>query len=103
MRSLVFALLASAVSVSASSQGTTPALERAFKKMDELDAAGIGRGYQPPFTAPPPEPTFEKRQLGPIDRWRFESCMRDAAKAPKQRGVVVGVASCERHFGQRPE
>ncbi len=46
----------------------------------------------------PPEPP--KRELGMIDRWRFESCMTDAAKAPTEFGVRAGLRVCREKFGQ---
>lgn len=41
-----------------------------------------------------------KRDLGFIDRWRYESCMQDAAKMPTEAGVRVAATSCNRQFGQ---
>ena len=64
----------------------------------DLDAAGIGIGYRPPPAPQPPPP--EKRKLGPIDQWRYESCLSDAAKAPTERGVSVGLSLCREKFGQ---
>lgn len=71
-----------------------------LKTFDDLDAAGIGKGYQrpPPPESLPPEPP--KRELGPIDRWRFESCQSDAAKAPTELGVKAGLRVCREKFGQ---
>lgn len=45
-------------------------------------------------------PDPPKRELGPIDRWRFESCQSDAAKAPTELGVKAGLRVCREKFGQ---
>lgn len=42
----------------------------------------------------------EPKRLGPIDRWRFESCMDDAAKAPTPAGVRLAAHNCRRRFDQ---
>lgn len=41
-----------------------------------------------------------KPKLGPIDRWRYESCQTDAAKAPTPQGVFQGMRVCREKFGQ---
>lgn len=81
-----------------------------LKTFDDLDAAGIGKGYRVPPSQTIdynalmnnlnslPEPP--KRELGPIDRWRFESCQSDAAKAPTELGVKAGLRVCREKFGQ---
>jgi hypothetical protein len=46
----------------------------------------------------PPEKA--KPKLGPLDQWRYESCRSDAAKAPTERGVSVGLNLCREKFGQ---
>lgn len=46
----------------------------------------------------PPEEV--KPKLGPIDRWRYESCQTDAAKAPTSQGVNAGLRICREKFGQ---
>lgn len=56
-----------------------------------------GLRHEPPKQIPP-EPA--KRELGAIDRWRFESCQQDASKAPTQLGVVNGLRVCREKFGQ---
>jgi hypothetical protein len=38
--------------------------------------------------------------LGPIDQWRFDSCMTNAAQSPTQSGVVVATGVCKRKFNQ---
>lgn len=48
----------------------------------------------------PTLPTPPKRNLGPIDKWRFESCQTDAAKAPTSQGVFAGLRVCREKFGQ---
>jgi hypothetical protein len=44
---------------------------------------------------PPP-----KRELGPIDRWRYDSCRTEASKAPTKEGVRAGLQVCHEKFGQ---
>lgn len=58
------------------------------------------KGLLPP-SAPastPPEPP--KRELGPIDRWRYDSCRTEASKAPTREGVRSGLQVCHEKFGQ---
>jgi len=62
-----------------------------------LDAQGIGAGFQPPAPTPPPPP---KPELGPIDKWRYESCQQDAATAPTYQGVNIKMRVCRDKFGQ---
>jgi hypothetical protein len=40
------------------------------------------------------------RPLGPIEKWRYESCQTDAAKAPTSQGVNAGLRICREKFGQ---
>lgn len=47
----------------------------------------------------PPPPKIPKT-LGPVDRWRYESCQTDAAKAPTSQGVHQGMRVCRDKFGQ---
>ena len=47
------------------------------------------------YTPPPQKP-----KLGPIDKWRFEACQRDAAKAPTSQGVFIGMRLCREKFDQ---
>lgn len=123
-----------------------------IKSLDDLDAAGIGKGYKAPkmpelspagggcrltlaeaktklrlqtlsdsaafkvihstyyadmsredlaarlcYTLPP---QFKPAELGMVDKWRYESCLNDAAKAPTERGVSVGINLCHRRFKQ---
>lgn len=42
----------------------------------------------------PPKP------LGRIDQWRYESCQKDAAQAPTQQGVNIGMRICREKFEQ---
>ncbi len=42
---------------------------------------------------------FQKK-LGPFDRWRYESCQKEAAQAPTPQGVGVGLRICREKFGQ---
>lgn len=44
--------------------------------------------------------TLKKKELGPIDSWRYESCQKEAAKAPTELGVRVGTRICREKFGQ---
>lgn len=46
---------------------------------------------------PPPR---QKKDLGPIDRWRYESCLTDAAKNPTAVGVNLARRVCDEKFGQ---
>jgi hypothetical protein len=46
--------------------------------------------------SPPKQPA----KLGPIDRWRYESCQQDAAKAPTPQGVNIGMRLCREKFDQ---
>lgn len=46
-----------------------------------------------------PEPKAPSK-LGPIDRWRFESCQTDASKAPTPQGVIQGMRVCREKFEQ---
>lgn len=66
--------------------------------MEDFLRAGYRIRPEPPPEPPPPEPP--KRELGPIDRWRFESCQSDAAKAPTELGVKAGLRVCREKFGQ---
>lgn len=50
-------------------------------------------------TPPPPK---QSAKLGPIDRWRYNSCIEDAAKAPTEAGVRVGLKLCRERFDQQP-
>lgn len=43
---------------------------------------------------------FVPKKLGFIDRWRYESCQTDAAKAPTPLGVNTGLRICKERFGQ---
>lgn len=46
------------------------------------------------------KPVFIPRTLGPIDRWRYQSCQQDAAKAPTPMGVNTGLRVCREKFNQ---
>lgn len=79
-------------------QGVTQGKKNSqISSFDQLDAAGIGAGYQTPTSTPPPAP---KPELGPIDKWRYESCQQDAATAPTSQGVAVKMRICHEKFGQ---
>lgn len=45
-------------------------------------------------------PPFVPRELGTLDRWRYSSCQSDAAQAPTQQGVNIGIRLCREKFGQ---
>lgn len=40
------------------------------------------------------------RKLGPIDKWRYESCQDAATKAPTPQGVNNGLRLCRERFDQ---
>ncbi len=40
------------------------------------------------------------RPLGTIEKWRYESCQTDAAKAPTSQGVNAGLRICREKFDQ---
>jgi hypothetical protein len=40
------------------------------------------------------------KPLGTIERWRYESCQTDAAKAPTSQGVAQGMRVCREKFNQ---
>lgn len=48
-------------------------------------------------TLPPPKVI---RKLGPIDKWRYESCQDVATKAPTPQGVNNGLRLCRERFDQ---
>jgi hypothetical protein len=62
----------------------------------DMDKAEFAKfiGYQLPA------PLAPKPKLGPIDLWRFNSCQKDAAKAPTVLGVNTGLRLCREKFGQ---
>lgn len=47
-------------------------------------------------------PKWQPRKLSAVDQWRYESCQQDAAKAPTETGVRVGLRLCREKFGQQP-
>lgn len=59
----------------------------------------IKQGYRFEEEPKPPEPP-PKRELGPIDRWRYDSCRTEASKAPTKEGVRAGLQVCHEKFGQ---
>ena len=42
----------------------------------------------------------QKKELGPIDRWRYDSCRESATKAPTTVGVNRGLSICDEKFDQ---
>lgn len=40
------------------------------------------------------------KPLGRIEKWRYESCQTDAAKAPTSQGVFAGMRVCREKFEQ---
>jgi hypothetical protein len=49
------------------------------------------------YTLPLP---FVPKTLGPIDKWRYQSCQQDAATAPTQPGINIKMRLCREKFGQ---
>lgn len=80
---------------------TPPEPEKTLKKSRLQSVDGDpskhegARFYDP---APPIQPL--PKELGQIDRWRYESCQQDAAKSPTELGVKVGLQLCRKKFGQ---
>jgi hypothetical protein len=48
----------------------------------------------------PEKPATPPPELGPVDKWRFESCMNDASSKQTEQGVRVAVGECRRRFRQ---
>jgi hypothetical protein len=46
-------------------------------------------------------PPFVPKDLGPIDKWRYQSCQQDAALAPTSQGVGIRMRVCRQKFGQQ--
>lgn len=62
---------------------------------------GVGnyeRDWYPTPAAPTPIPP--KAKLGAIDRWRYESCQKDATQSPTELGVIRGLGLCRDKFSQ---
>ena len=97
---LALAVLALAFSSPSMADEKKKSATRALSSWDELDAAGIGIGYQPMSFADEPAEPPPKRELGPIDRWRYDSCRTEASKAPTREGVRAGLQVCHEKFGQ---
>lgn len=45
-------------------------------------------------------PRAPKPALGPIDKWRYESCQESAIKSPTAQGVNNGLRLCRERFNQ---
>ncbi len=81
-------------------KSTTPRFEllendgSQFEGARFYDQGGLATDEEPAAKPPP------KRELGPIDKWRFDSCQTDAAKAPTSQGVFAGLRVCREKFGQ---
>jgi hypothetical protein len=84
-------LLAALISSGASAQRPAPPAS-APASYFPLDAM-LGRD----IPQPPPR---QKKDLGVIDRWRYESCLTDAAKNPTVAGVNLARRVCDEKFGQ---
>jgi len=56
---------------------------------DGIDMKALRRSHE----APKP-----KKELGPIDSWRYESCRESAIKAPTAAGVNRGLRICDEKF-----
>lgn len=113
---LTFATCAALAQVSCPPAGSTAASIQEIRKQnpewENLDDDGvvevIRQVYYPDLskseiacqigvTLTPPK---KKRLLGPIDRWRYNSCRADAAKAPTATGVNQGMQVCREQFDQ---
>jgi hypothetical protein len=42
----------------------------------------------------------QSSELGFIDRWRYESCQKEAVSAPTPQGVNIGIRLCKEKFAQ---
>lgn len=49
------------------------------------------------FDSVVPKPILK---LGPLEKWRYNSCMDEAVKAPTEAGVMHGTNNCRERFGQ---
>lgn len=47
-----------------------------------------------------PAPIPPKAKLGAIERWRYESCQKDATQSPTELGVIRGLRLCRDKFSQ---
>jgi hypothetical protein len=61
-----------------------------------FESLGIEEKPQQPAPQTPPLP----KKLGPLDRWRYEACLKDASKAPTELGVRSGMRLCRDKFEQ---
>jgi hypothetical protein len=94
MKQILVAVVVACSAMVAWGQASNPKTPPGFTLEDFL---GAGYRIEPSTPVPPPPP---KRELGPIDKWRFESCQTDAAKAPTSQGVHAGLRVCREKFGQ---
>jgi hypothetical protein len=86
-----YLLSAALIHIGVAAQPAAPA-SAPTSYFSDLDAA-VSRGLQ--VTAP-----RQKKDLGFIDRWRYESCLTDAAKNPTSAGVNLARRVCDQKFGQ---
>jgi hypothetical protein len=73
---------------------------KVLRSFDDLDAAGIGKGYVPQVEPPVPIPVMPKKHLGFVDAWRYDRCNDNATSAPTPLGVTQGLRLCREKFGQ---
>lgn len=45
-------------------------------------------------------PPKQKKELGAIDRWRYQNCREDATKAATKYGVMQAMQLCRERFDQ---
>jgi hypothetical protein len=103
-KTIAIALIAAAA-LGGQGAGATGAVGRKppplLSSFDDLDQAGIGRGYQPAAKATSEEePATAPRDLSFFDRIRYESCQRDAVAMPTELGVRNALSLCAKKFGR---
>ncbi len=69
------------------------AVHEAFYKELPRDVVAAALGV-------PPRPIKTQKKLGPIDKWRYESCQESAIKSPTPQGVGNGLRICRERFNQ---
>ena len=74
-----------------------PAMAQTQKDIKPLTTIDFDAAMRRAEEIPPPPP---KPELGPIDKWRYQSCQQDAATAPTHQGVIVRLRICREKFGQ---
>ncbi len=71
------------------------AVAQAHKDIKPLTTIDFDAAMRRATEMQPPQPRSE---LGPIDKWRYESCQQDAATAPTHQGVIVKMRICREKF-----